>query len=104
MRTPVAQHDPLPYQLCSADLPRRNDTCCGLWHDDANGQEAPAGSHPMWRAKNLEKGSVGDYVTDDGFTADTELTGTYVRTYDSTPVAPWLRNAKKKVFLSTEDE
>ncbi|TXS03612.1 chitinase [Streptomyces sp. col6] len=76
-----------------------------LWHDeDTNGKEAPAGSNPMWHAKNLEKGIVGDYVTDYGFPADTKLTGAYVRNYDSTLVAPWLWNAEKKVFLSTEDE
>ncbi|MER7749065.1 chitinase C-terminal domain-containing protein [Streptomyces bacillaris] len=76
-----------------------------LWHDkDDNGQEAPAGSNPMWHAKNLEKGIVGDYLTDYGFPANTQLTGTYVRNYDSTLVAPWLWNAQKKVFLSTEDE
>ncbi|MEU0440854.1 chitinase C-terminal domain-containing protein [Streptomyces sp. NPDC006186] len=76
-----------------------------LWHDlDDNGREAPAGSNPMWHAKNLEKGIVGDYVTAYGFPADTQLTGTYARKYDSTLVAPWLWNAQKKVFLSTEDE
>ncbi|MFH9732052.1 chitinase C-terminal domain-containing protein [Streptomyces sp. NPDC017260] len=76
-----------------------------LWHDlDTSGEESPAGSNPMWHAKNLEKGVVGDYVTDYGFPADTKLTGTYARKYDSTLVAPWLWNAEKKVFLSTEDE
>ncbi|MDJ0380951.1 chitinase C-terminal domain-containing protein [Streptomyces sp. G-G2] len=76
-----------------------------LWHDlDANGVEAPAGSNPMWHAKNLEKGVVGDYVTRYGFPANTTLTGTYVRKYDATLVAPWLWNDQKKVFLSTEDE
>ncbi|MDT9699422.1 chitinase C-terminal domain-containing protein [Streptomyces sp. P17] len=76
-----------------------------LWHDlDTNGKESPAGSNPMWHAKNLEKGVVGDYVTKYGFPADTRLTGTYARKYDSTLVAPWLWNAEKKVFLSTEDE
>ncbi|MYX76581.1 chitinase C-terminal domain-containing protein [Streptomyces sp. SID3915] len=76
-----------------------------LWHDlDANGKESPAGSNPMWHAKNLEKGIVGDYVTQYGLPADTTLTGTYTRKYDSTLVAPWLWNAQKKVFLSTEDE
>ncbi|MCT7352405.1 glycosyl hydrolase family 18 protein [Streptomyces sp. 15-116A] len=76
-----------------------------LWHDlDTNGKESPAGSNPMWHAKNLEKGVVGDYVTDYGFPAGTRLTGTYARKYDSTLVAPWLWNAEKKVFLSTEDE
>ncbi|MFI1682466.1 chitinase C-terminal domain-containing protein [Streptomyces sp. NPDC020607] len=76
-----------------------------LWHDkDDNGKESPAGSNPMWHAKNLEKGIVGDYVTKYGFPADTKLTGTYARKYSSTLVAPWLWNADKKVFLSTEDE
>lgn len=76
-----------------------------LWHDlDTNGVESPAGSNPMWHAKNLEKGVVGDYVTRYGFPANTTLTGTYARRYDSTLVAPWLWNAQKKVFLSTEDE
>lgn len=76
-----------------------------LWHDkDTNGVESPAGSNPMWHAKNLEKGIVGDYVTQYGFPANTTLTGTYARKYDSTLVAPWLWNAEKKVFLSTEDE
>ncbi|MFZ3496256.1 chitinase C-terminal domain-containing protein [Streptomyces sp. 5.8] len=76
-----------------------------LWHDkDTNGVESPAGSNPMWHAKNLEKGIVGDYVTKYGFPANTTLTGTYARKYDSTLVAPWLWNAQKKVFLSTEDE
>ncbi len=58
----------------------------------------------MWHAKNLEKGIVGDYLSDYGFPANTQLTGTYARKYDSTLVAPWLWNAQKKVFLSTEDE
>ncbi|MEG3630366.1 chitinase C-terminal domain-containing protein [Streptomyces poriticola] len=76
-----------------------------LWHDlDTDGKESPAGSNPMWHAKNLEKGVVGDYITDYGFPADTRLTGTYARKYDSTLVAPWLWNAERKVFLSTEDE
>ncbi|MET9967484.1 chitinase C-terminal domain-containing protein [Streptomyces sp. NPDC006356] len=76
-----------------------------LWHDlDSDGKESPAGSNPMWHAKNLEKGIVGDYVTKYGFPAGTQLTGTYARKYDSTLVAPWLWNAEKKVFLSTEDE
>ncbi|MDQ1011971.1 hypothetical protein QFZ82_006456 [Streptomyces sp. V4I23] len=76
-----------------------------LWHDkDTGGNESPAGSNPMWHAKNLEKGIVGDYVTRYGFPAGTKLTGAYVRRYDATLVAPWLWNADKKVFLSTEDE
>ncbi|MFE7134708.1 chitinase C-terminal domain-containing protein [Streptomyces sp. NPDC057638] len=76
-----------------------------LWHDKTTmGDEAPAGSNPMWHAKNLERGVVGDYVTRYGLPASTTLTGTYTRHYDSTLVAPWLWNAQKKVFLSTEDE
>ncbi|MFJ4877436.1 chitinase C-terminal domain-containing protein [Streptomyces sp. NPDC088745] len=76
-----------------------------LWHDkDDNGKESPAGSNPMWHAKNLEKGIVGDYVGKYGFPAGTRLTGSYARKYDSSLVAPWLWNAEKKVFLSTEDE
>ncbi|MFI6643081.1 chitinase C-terminal domain-containing protein [Streptomyces sp. NPDC050504] len=76
-----------------------------LWHDkDDNGKESPAGSNPMWHAKNLEKGIVGDYVTQYGFPAGTKLTGAYARKYSSSLVAPWLWNADKKVFLSTEDE
>ncbi|MGW8375894.1 chitinase C-terminal domain-containing protein [Actinacidiphila sp. SB3-2] len=76
-----------------------------LWHDkDTNGKESPAGSNPMWHAKNLEKGVVGDYAKQYGFPADTKLTGTYARKYDATLKSPWLWNAEKKVFLSTEDE
>ncbi|MFF8955561.1 chitinase C-terminal domain-containing protein [Streptomyces sp. NPDC014894] len=91
----------------------QNLTKCGdgavgidnVWHEkDTTGKEAPAGFNPMWHAKNLEKGIVGDYVTKFGIPADTKLTGSYVRKYDSTLVAPWLWNAQKKVFLSTEDE
>ncbi|MER5760360.1 glycosyl hydrolase family 18 protein [Streptomyces sp. NPDC002082] len=75
-----------------------------LWHDkDTNGAESPAGSNPMWHAKNLEKNLLPDYLPAYGL-ADTALTGTYARNYDSTLVAPWLWNDTKKVFLSTEDE
>ncbi|MEU0396687.1 chitinase C-terminal domain-containing protein [Streptomyces sp. NPDC006208] len=91
-----------------AGLTRCGDGAVGidnLWHDkDTAGNESPAGSNPMWHAKNLEKGVVGDYVTAYGFPAGAALTGTYVRKYDATLVAPWLWNAQKKVFLSTEDE
>lgn len=76
-----------------------------LWHDkDDVGKESPAGSNPMWHAKNLEKGVVGDYAGKYGFPAGTKLTGSYARHYDTTLTAPWLWNAEKKVFLSTEDE
>ncbi|MFI2436632.1 chitinase C-terminal domain-containing protein [Streptomyces sp. NPDC018693] len=99
-----------PSTVCPAGsgLTKCGDGAVGidnLWHDlDTNGQESPAGSNPMWHAKNLEKGIVGDYVTRYGFPAGTALTGTYVRKYDAALVAPWLWNAQKKVFLSTEDE
>ncbi|MDI9885757.1 glycosyl hydrolase family 18 protein [Streptomyces sp. HNM0645] len=99
-----------PSTTCPAGsgLTRCGDGAVGidnLWHDkDTAGRESPAGSNPMWHAKNLELGVVGDYVTRYGFPAGTTLTGTYVRRYDALLVAPWLWNAEKKVFLSTEDE
>ncbi|GIH69354.1 chitinase C-terminal domain-containing protein [Sphaerimonospora thailandensis] len=75
-----------------------------LWHDlDDNGKESPAGSNPMWHAKNLEKGILGDYLASYGL-GDATLTGTYTRNYSSTLTAPWLWNSTKRVFLSTEDE
>ncbi|QLG89975.1 chitinase C-terminal domain-containing protein [Chitinibacter bivalviorum] len=75
-----------------------------IWHDlDQNGKEMGAGSNPMWHAKNLEKGIAGSYLSQFGLSA-ADLTGTYVRNYDATLVAPWLWNASKKVFISTEDE
>ncbi|WP_462172980.1 glycosyl hydrolase family 18 protein [Pseudoalteromonas xiamenensis] len=80
-----------------------------LWHDKNDvGLEVPAGSNPLWHAKNLEKGVTPSYLSDYGLTPDTDptdkLTGTYVRNYDSVAVAPWLWNDEKKVFISTEDE
>ncbi|MBH9576245.1 chitinase C-terminal domain-containing protein [Inhella proteolytica] len=80
-----------------------------LWHDlDSQGREMPAGSNPMWHAMNLAQGKAGSYLAAYGLTpaSDPEdrLTGTYARHYDATLVAPWLWNAQKKVFLSTEDE
>ncbi|MDI1459758.1 glycosyl hydrolase family 18 protein [Catellatospora sp. KI3] len=80
-----------------------------LWHDlDTSGNEEPAGSNPMWHAKNLENGIAGSYRAAYGLTPATDpndnLTGTYVRNYSATLAAPWLWNATKKVFLSTEDE
>ncbi|UXY17339.1 glycosyl hydrolase family 18 protein [Chitiniphilus purpureus] len=75
-----------------------------IWHDlDAQGKELGAGSNPMWHAKNLEKGIAGDYLPMYKLSA-ADITGTYTRFYDATLVAPWLWNADKKVFLSTEDE
>ncbi|WOX06426.1 chitinase C-terminal domain-containing protein [Microbulbifer pacificus] len=80
-----------------------------MWHDlDSAGNEMGAGSNPMWHAKNLENGILGSYVTDYGLDpandAADALTGTYVRNYDSVSEAPWLWNAQKNVFISTEDE
>ncbi|SES47388.1 chitinase C-terminal domain-containing protein [Actinokineospora terrae] len=80
-----------------------------LWHDeDTKGSEVPAGSNPLWHTKNLAEGKVGSYGPAYGLDPtnkpEDRLTGTYARNYDSTLVAPWLWNAQKKVFLSTEDE
>ncbi|QPF73379.1 PKD domain-containing protein [Roseateles sp. DAIF2] len=80
-----------------------------LWHDlDVGNREVPAGSNPMWHAMNLAQGRPGSYLAAYGLNPATnpidQLVGTYVRNYDATLVAPWLWNAQKKVFLSTEDE
>ena len=80
-----------------------------LWHDkDANGEEMPAGSNPLWHAKNLENGIYPSYGATYGLTPQTDpddqLIGTYTRHYDNVAVAPWLWNADKNVFLSMEDE
>lgn len=91
-------------------------TACGkgaigidnVWHDVEHDQEVPAGSNPMWHAKNLENGILPDYLEAYGLTPETDptdqLIGTYTRYYNSTLVAPWLWNDQKKVFISTEDE
>lgn len=67
-----------------------------------------AGSNPMWHAKNLEKGIFGSYASayklDPVNDPQDKLVGSYVRNYDSVAVAPWLWNAEKAVFLSTEDK
>ena len=80
-----------------------------LWHDStAGGAEVPSGVNPMWHAKNLEHGIAPDYLARHGLDPvgdpTDRLTGDYTRHYDSTLTAPWLWNADKKVFLSTEDE
>ncbi len=80
-----------------------------MWHDkDPQGNEMGAGSNPMWHAKNLENGIFGSYASAYGLDPANDqqdvLRGTYARNYDSVAVAPWLWNAEKKVFLSTEDE
>lgn len=79
-----------------------------IWHDLELDAEVPAGSNPMWHAKNLENGILPTYLAAYGLDpandpAD-QLSGSYVRHYDATLVAPWLWNAQKKVFISTEDE
>jgi chitinase len=80
-----------------------------LWHDStAGGAEVPSGVNPMWHAKNLEKGIQGDYLTAYGLDPVNDptdrVTGTYARNYNTTLTSPWLWNAQKKVFLSTEDD
>ncbi|KGK11960.1 chitinase [Vibrio navarrensis] len=80
-----------------------------MWHDvNAAGDEMGAGSNPMWHAKNLENGIFGSYASayelDPINDPQDKLVGNYVRHYDSVAVAPWLWNAEKSVFLSTEDK
>ncbi|WP_411970852.1 chitinase C-terminal domain-containing protein [Micromonospora peucetia] len=80
-----------------------------LWHDlDNAGREVPAGANPMWHAKNLERGITPDYLSAYGLTPATDpadrISGSYARNYSAALVAPWLWNAQKNVFLSTEDE
>lgn len=80
-----------------------------MWHDtDPKGNEMGAGSNPMWHAKNLENGIFGSYASAYGLDPvsdpDDVLRGSYQRNYDAVAVAPWLWNAEKQVFLSTEDE
>ncbi|CAH1558010.1 Chitodextrinase [Vibrio jasicida] len=80
-----------------------------MWHDtDPKGNEMGAGSNPMWHAKNLEKGIWGSYAQAYGLDPVNDPTdkfvGSYTRHYDDVAVAPWLWNAEKSVFLSTEDK
>ncbi|MBB5955833.1 chitinase [Saccharothrix tamanrassetensis] len=80
-----------------------------LWHDlDKTGAETPAGANPMWHAKNLENEITPDYLEQYGLDPKNDPTdrvsGSYTRHYDNTLTTPWLWNAEKKVFLSTEDE
>lgn len=58
-----------------------------IWHDeDANGNEIPGGTNPLWHAKNLLENSDYEYFFDD-------VTKT-----------PYIWNESKKVFLTYEDE
>ncbi|MFH4590986.1 glycosyl hydrolase family 18 protein [Vibrio alginolyticus] len=80
-----------------------------MWHDtDPKGNEMGAGSNPMWHAKNLENDIWGSYAAAYGLDPvndpSDKFVGTYTRHYDSVAVAPWLWNAEKSVFLSTEDK
>lgn len=80
-----------------------------LWHDStAGGAEVPSGVNPMWHAKNLENEITPDYLAQHGLDPVNDptdrISGSYTRYYDSTLASPWLWNADKKVFLSTEDE
>ena len=80
-----------------------------MWHDtDPKGNEMGAGSNPMWHAKNLEKGIWGSYAQAYGLDPvndpSDKFVGSYTRNYDDVAVAPWLWNAEKSVFLSTEDK
>ncbi|MGY3571440.1 chitinase C-terminal domain-containing protein [Vibrio paucivorans] len=106
---------PLPNQNeCAAGTGEGEKNNCGygamgidnMWHDkDPEGREMGAGSNPMWHAKNLEKGIWGSYAAAYNLDPVTNpIVGTYTRNYDSVAVAPWLWNAEKSVFLSTEDK
>ncbi len=84
-----------------------------IWHDLGElGQELGSGASPMWHAKNLEMGNTSQFMMDIvAAHAETsmddpiqQMIGTYERFYDEVAVAPWLWNAEKRVFLSTEDE
>lgn len=79
-----------------------------VWFDvDVQGKEMSGGGNPIWHAMNLEKGILPSYIQSYGLDPANDpqdkLTGKYVRYYDKVSVAPWLWNAEKKVFLSTED-
>ncbi|KLV07049.1 chitinase [Photobacterium aquae] len=109
---------PLPNQAeCAPGTGEGQKNNCGygamgidnLWHDkNAAGDEMGAGSNPMWHAMNLAQGIFGSYNkaygVDPALDPAYELVGKYNRHYDSVAVAPWLWNAQKKVFLSTEDK
>jgi chitinase len=73
-----------------------------VWYDlDSQGKPTPGGGNPIWHALNLQNGIVPSYL-DAYKVTDKALVGTYVPYYSSTMVAPWLWNATKKVFISTE--
>jgi chitinase len=73
-----------------------------VWYDlDSQGKPTPGGGNPIWHALNLQNGIVPSYL-DAYKVTDKALVGSYVPYYSSTMVAPWLWNAAKKVFISTE--
>ncbi|GAB2876429.1 glycosyl hydrolase family 18 protein [Pseudoduganella ginsengisoli] len=73
-----------------------------VWYDlDSNGQPVPGGGNPLWHALNLQNNIVPDYLDAYGVTEKT-ITGVYSPNYSATLAAPWLWNATRKVFLSTE--
>ncbi len=75
-----------------------------VWYDlDSQGNPVPGGGNPLWHALNLQNGIVPDYL-DAYKVTDKTLTGTYVPNYSAALVAPWLWNATKQVFISTETE
>ncbi|MBV6325250.1 chitinase C-terminal domain-containing protein [Duganella sp. HSC-15S17] len=73
-----------------------------VWYDlDTNGKPVPGGGNPLWHALNLQNAIVPDYLDVYGVTEKT-ITGTYTANYSATMAAPWLWNATRKVFISTE--
>ncbi|MCI3930998.1 glycosyl hydrolase family 18 protein [Streptomyces sp. AN091965] len=94
---------------------RGGDSDCGagavgidnVWHDTEDGKEVAAGSNPLWHAKNLQHGTAPGYLKSYGLDTakqENKLRGRYEEKYSSELEAPWLWNADKKVFLSTENE
>ncbi|GGV32814.1 glycosyl hydrolase family 18 protein [Streptomyces spectabilis] len=78
-----------------------------IWHDIEDGKEVAAGSNPLWHAKNLQRGTAPGYLKSYGLDTTQQrnkLRGDYAEKYSSELEAPWLWNADKKVFLSTENE
>ncbi|MCE0555615.1 glycosyl hydrolase family 18 protein [Motilimonas sp. E26] len=83
-----------------------------LWHDLEKDQEVPAGSNPMWHAKNLQNNMLGSYLTtyvnSPDYTGDKtaydQIQGQYEYHYDEQAVAPWLWNSTTQTFLSMEDK
>ncbi|EKP0308868.1 chitinase C-terminal domain-containing protein [Aeromonas veronii] len=85
-----------------------------LWFDvDDKGEEIGAGVMPIWHAKNLEHAaslgittmpSYGPAWGLDPNNPEHVIHGTYDRHFDDKAKVPWLWNAEKKLFLSTEDE